>query len=166
MALLCICTRSTVAGAHKHTRGQGYLYTSLRATQVTIHTEAAGSMNLSTATSGFSHLSNHSVRLPYLAMERSFTAKAIVIHDCVVRVGKHQFLISAHHSVDGPVNGALKELAPGFDWRGELIIVALGRYVPYLKRMKRQPATAAINKFLATSLAQIHLNLPIPLSIM
>ncbi|KAJ7601907.1 hypothetical protein B0H17DRAFT_1155130 [Mycena rosella] len=80
------------------------------------------------------------MQLPYLAMERNFTIQPGVFHDCVVTIGKDQFLISAHYSPKAPINGALKELAPGFNWRGELVIVALGQSVPYLRRMKLHPA--------------------------
>lgn len=46
----------------------------------------------------------------------------------------------------GPLNMALKELVPGFDWHGEVTIVALGRKVPYLSYVKPDLGKIAVNK--------------------
>ncbi|KAJ7690413.1 hypothetical protein B0H17DRAFT_1134433 [Mycena rosella] len=139
----------------------------MKATQVTIDTQAAESRH-SEYPCSYHWIGPYFQ--PHYATALSCYGEELhhppgVFHDCVVAIGKDQFLISAHYSPKAPINGALKELAPGFDWRGELVIVALGRSVPYLRRMKLRPAVTAINKFLATSLSHIHLKLPTPVSI-
>lgn len=92
------------------------------------------------------------MKLPYLAVEEKFSSRSVVIHDHVVAAGGMQFLVSAHYSPEGPINGALKQLLPGFEWRGELIVVALGKTKPYIARMKKLEALTAVNMsvFLAT----------------
>jgi hypothetical protein len=95
---------------------------------------------------GLAHISTQVKKLPYLAFERMFTVQPSVIHDCVVVIGQHRFLISGHYSKDTAVNGALKEIAPTFDWKGEIIVVQLGQRVDYVLRMKASLVAATINK--------------------
>ncbi|KAJ6543712.1 hypothetical protein DFH09DRAFT_1088576 [Mycena vulgaris] len=105
--------------------------------------------NIPASTIDLAHISTRISKLPYLSVDKNFTDQSVIIHDCVVAVGQVRFLISAHYNPMGPVNAALKKLAPGFDWRGELIIVALGEKVPYLSRMNSRLAAAALNNHLS-----------------
>jgi hypothetical protein len=79
-------------------------------------------------------------------MENDFTVQPDVIHDCVVSIGESRFLISGHYSAEAPINGALKQVAPTFDWKGEIIVVQLGKRVNYLAKMKAPLVIAAANK--------------------
>jgi hypothetical protein len=132
------------------TPGKAYLYNSLRGKRVNILTETivprTRQGNILAANTNLAHITARITKLPYLAVEDIFTVNNITIHDCVVDIRGHRFLFSGHYSRTAPVNGALKELAPGFDWRGELNVVALGRKIPYLQRMKCSLVIAAINK--------------------
>ncbi|KAJ7232128.1 hypothetical protein C8J57DRAFT_1250780 [Mycena rebaudengoi] len=116
---------------------------------VLISTEVALSNLRSTtpaANINLAHISSRIRRLPYLAMENGFTVQPNVIHDCVVAVGAQRFLVSGHYSVEAPINGALNEVAPTFDWKGEIIVVQLGKKVNYLSQMQSPLAIAATNK--------------------
>ncbi|KAJ7828890.1 hypothetical protein B0H13DRAFT_1916804 [Mycena leptocephala] len=149
-----------------HTRGRAYLYSDLKAIQVKIRTETPRAI-ISNAASyiNLAHISSYIPKLPYLSMEPTFSVQSAVVHDCVVAIGRDRFLISAYYSPKAPVNEALKEFTPGFDWRGELMVVALGKKVPYLTRMKHNPTAAAINKFIGTFLIHIHMKLSFPVAI-
>ncbi|KAJ7254156.1 hypothetical protein C8J57DRAFT_1518786 [Mycena rebaudengoi] len=158
-------TRPTRLGQAK---AKGYLYTELKAVSLGISTEVALS-NLQATTPAanidLAHISSRIRRLPYLAMENDFTVQPDVIHDCVVSIGESRFLISGHYSAEAPINGALKQVAPTFDWKGEIIVVQLGKRVNYLAKMKAPLVIAAANKFIASVLLHMNLKQPIPLSI-
>jgi hypothetical protein len=103
-------------------------------------------------------------RLAYLHVEPIFTVLRAEINDCVVSVGKHRFLICAHYSPTAPVNWALKDHFPGFEWRGELVVVALGERRPLefvsVARTKKAVLRRALNRydhFLLTALCCAHL---------
>jgi len=62
------------------------------------------------------------------------------VHDCRVIVGRDVFLIVAHWLPDAIPNLALKAACGGLEWKGELSIVQIGRYVPFYKRFKTPSA--------------------------
>jgi hypothetical protein len=66
-------------------------------------------------------------------------------------VGKHRFLICAHYSSTAPVNWALKVHFPGFEWRGELVVVALGERRPLefvsVARTKKAVLRRVLNRY-------------------
>ncbi|KAJ7235952.1 hypothetical protein C8J57DRAFT_1530371 [Mycena rebaudengoi] len=158
-------TRPTRLG---QANAKGYIYTELKAISLQISTEVALSNLKSTtpaANIDLAHISSRIRRLPYLAMENGFTIQPDVIHDCVVAIGAQRFLVSGHYSVEAPINGALKEVAPTFDWKGEIIVVQLGKKVNYLSKMQSPSAIAATNKFIASVLLHMNIKQAIPLFI-
>lgn len=130
-------------------KGRAYLYTKLAVAIVSIETLTKvprSKQPILAANIGLEHVALRVMRMPYLVVQDIFTDASAVIHDCVVHVKGRRFLISAHYRATAPINGGLKELAPGFDWRGELNVVALGRRVPYLVKMDPLLARIAVNK--------------------
>ncbi|KAJ7265574.1 hypothetical protein C8J57DRAFT_1229806 [Mycena rebaudengoi] len=140
---------------------QGYIYTELKAISIKITSKVALRNEQSTTLAAMARIR----RLPYLAMENGFTVEPDLIHDCVVAIGSQRFLVSGHYSAEGPVNGALKDVAPTFDWRGEIIVVQLGKRVNYLSRMKSPLVVEATNKFIASAPLHMNLKQSIPLFI-
>ncbi|KAJ7627896.1 hypothetical protein B0H17DRAFT_1218418 [Mycena rosella] len=115
------------------------------------------------ASKQIAHISGHIPKLPYLNLEDVFNLTDAMIHDCVVVVGTRRFLVSAHYSAAAPINQALKKYAPGFDWRGEIIIVGLGSArVPFVRRTTAAMSRIALIKFMARYLEHVHLRKAIP----
>jgi hypothetical protein len=83
-----------------------------------------------------------------LAAEEAFTVvtEHVVIHDCIVHVGNTRFLVLGYYKPTLPINQGLKEISPGFNWRGEIIVVALGKRVPYLSKVKAWKAKVVVNQ--------------------
>ncbi|KAJ7318061.1 hypothetical protein DFH08DRAFT_820081 [Mycena albidolilacea] len=130
------------------TVGKAYLYSRTKAAILRIPTVASTNpliVDILASNIELAHIPSRIKKLPYLAMEEKFTSAGVTINDCVVAVGNCHFLFSAHYSPAAPINGALKELTPGFDWRGEIIIVALGKVKPYISRMKASQVSHALN---------------------
>ncbi|KAJ7429209.1 hypothetical protein B0H11DRAFT_1945605 [Mycena galericulata] len=150
--------------SRSYTKGRAYIYTDHKAREVSIRTLTGTNVQILAANTGLTHIQNRIKALPYLILEQSvFTVPNAVIHDTVVEVGAHRFLVSGHYDATGPVNGALKKVAPGFDWRGELSIVALGRVIPYLSAVRPALAFLAINSLinaLPDSTACVSLQMP------
>ncbi|KAJ7208451.1 hypothetical protein C8J57DRAFT_1257845 [Mycena rebaudengoi] len=118
-----------------HANAKGFIYTKLKGTKLLIETEVSLGAQCSAIPAvnmGLAHISTRVKKLPYLAFERMFTVQPSVIHDCVVVIRRHWFLISGHYSKDALINGALKEIAPTFDWKEEIIVVQLGQRVDYV----------------------------------
>ncbi|KAJ6574618.1 hypothetical protein B0H19DRAFT_1063557 [Mycena capillaripes] len=168
MAFLRTKPHGTTKACHNcsFTRGKAYLYTKLKGTSIKIQTETSRLDNIVASNVGLAHISKRITKLPYLAVEENFTADFAVIEDFVVAVGSYQFLISAHYSPKAPINGALTAIAPGFNWRGEVVIVALGKNKPYISRMNALSVGAALNKFMAAYLSHIHQGLALPVAMM
>ncbi|KAJ7124134.1 hypothetical protein C8R43DRAFT_1135713 [Mycena crocata] len=131
-------------------KGKAFLYTRLNAitSRIPMETPVPGRRNgnILAANVGLAHIARRIVKLPYLRVEEVFTVPNAIIHDAVVCVGNDQFLVSGFYSPIGPINGALKTICPGFDWRGELSVVALGLQVAYLPRIKPALLVKAVNK--------------------
>ncbi|KAF8160482.1 hypothetical protein K438DRAFT_1985736 [Mycena galopus ATCC 62051] len=147
-------------------KGKAYLYTGAKPTKVIIRTETRRprlhlAPSLQQGTAAFRIL-----QLPYLDYTTIFTITPdTVIHDCIVKAGTSQFLISAYYGDDLPTNEALKEVAPGYDFHGEVVIVALGSKVPYTKRMNAALAKQALLKFLSAFLHNMHMKKQIPAAV-
>ena len=62
------------------------------------------------------------------------------VHDCRVVVGRDVFLIVAHWLPNAIHNLALKTACGGLEWKGELSIVQIGKFVPFYKRFKTPSA--------------------------
>ncbi|KAJ7898758.1 hypothetical protein B0H13DRAFT_2337318 [Mycena leptocephala] len=139
------------------TRGRAYLYTHYRSqtAKVLTRTSVKAPRKIMAANTGLAHLPTRIKCLPYLKMETLFTY-AEVIHDAVVEVDAHRFLISGYYDPTKPVNGALKKAVPCFEWHGEICVVALGVIVPYLRTVKPGLALRAMKKFMATFLMNRH----------
>ncbi|KAJ7650494.1 hypothetical protein FB45DRAFT_859256 [Roridomyces roridus] len=106
-------------------------------------------------------------RLEYLVVGPVFTRDVVgTIHDCIVTVGEQRFLVSAHYDDWAPVNPALKRLLKGYNWRGELVIAALGRRDPLgfveVTRFNQSEIKRVLNRFLTTALTNIHEGVDIP----
>ena len=65
------------------------------------------------------------------------------VHDCRVVVGCDIFLIVAHWSPNATPNLALKTTCGGLEWKGELSIVQIGKYVPFYRCFKTPSAVNA-----------------------
>lgn len=62
--------------------------------------------------------------------------RSVRIHDCRVVIGADMYLVTGYWYRYGGINRSVKT-ATGLTWRGELVVVKAGRYVPYLKRVSR-----------------------------
>ena len=62
--------------------------------------------------------------------------RSIKVHDCRVMVGDDMYLVTGYWYRYGSVNRSVKT-ATGLTWRGELVVVKVGRFIPYLKRINR-----------------------------
>ncbi len=92
-------------------------------------------------------------QLPYLDFQGVYALDHILVHDCLVTISKgKRFLVSGYYNAEYATNFGLKNVAPGYDWKGELIVVALGDRVPFLKRISDKDAFEAINKSVANIL--------------
>ncbi|KAJ7150562.1 hypothetical protein C8R43DRAFT_951525 [Mycena crocata] len=132
------------------TCGLAFLYANLHAKKVRIPTEIKVPVAKSTvfaANTGLAHLPARIGQLPFLRIEDLLGVKNPVIHDTIVIVEGRHFLVSGYYYPMGAVNGSLKELFPGFDWKGEITVVALGRQRPYLVKFPhRRLVVQAVNR--------------------
>ncbi|KAJ6482805.1 hypothetical protein C8R47DRAFT_1073406 [Mycena vitilis] len=150
---------------------RGYLYSRYKAQAISIRTRTVTTPSVSLGpNTGLTPTESQVQRLPYLKVESHFAASNATIHDAIVKVDEHRFLVMAYYDPANPVNEALKAAAPGFDWRGELVVVALGRVTPYLRKVSPWLAKVAMNngasRFMAAYLQNMHMNAPIPLTVM
>ncbi|KAJ7082617.1 hypothetical protein C8R43DRAFT_1047808 [Mycena crocata] len=145
--------RSTRIRKKSHAQGRFFLYPHYAATTLKIDTEIPVSRldkqhkkNSLAINTGSGHVASCIAVLPYLDLEPVFTIPGSVIHDCLVFIGKHRLLVSGHYHPMAPINGALRAVAPGFNWRGELSVVPLGSRVSYLATTNGTVARLAANK--------------------
>ncbi|KAJ6521408.1 hypothetical protein B0H19DRAFT_1066364 [Mycena capillaripes] len=140
------------------TAGRAFLFTDDCPVTIAIKTETKVPCPPNTFRTGF-----RINKLPYLVVQDSFTVtQAVVIHDTLVHVGKRRFLVSGYYRPTLPINEGLKEIAPGFAWRGEIIVVALGKRVPYLAKVDSVKAREAANQFMTGFLSHYHMKREIP----
>ncbi|KAJ7650519.1 hypothetical protein FB45DRAFT_1017911 [Roridomyces roridus] len=95
-------------------------------------------------------------RLEYLVVRPVFTRDVVgTIHDCIVTVGEQRFLVCSHYDDCVPVNPALKRLFKGYNWRGELVVAALGRRKSLgfveVTRFNGSEIKKVLNRFMATA---------------
>ncbi|KAJ7202700.1 hypothetical protein C8J57DRAFT_1260136 [Mycena rebaudengoi] len=152
--------RNPPTGNHNvvsRTACRGYLYTKQRAQTVNVLTKTRYYSHLGPSiTAGPQPIVNQISKLPYLAMEKSFTVDPHdEIMDAVVTVGRHRFLVTGHYAQDKmvPVNKAVQAILPNFKWRGEIIMVGLG-CKSYIKRITPKQAAEALNKFVGEVIKQ------------
>lgn len=74
----------------------------------------------------------------YIDVEGRFNAphRPVKVHDCYVVVGADMYLVTGYWYRHCGINRSIRT-ATGLTWRGELIIIKAGSYVPYLKRVSR-----------------------------
>ncbi|KAJ7442232.1 hypothetical protein B0H11DRAFT_2248426 [Mycena galericulata] len=160
MAILRI--RPTGTRRVTQTPGRAYLYTSLKWTPVLIPTETK--TRPATQNANVSARAASIAQLPYLDMAKVFTGDIpdTAIQDVIIKVGRQRFIISGYFAQKGEINEALEMMFPNFIWRGELIVVPLGRTKAYISSVKSSLVYCAINKFLALFLQSVHLKGPVP----
>ncbi|KAJ7036113.1 hypothetical protein C8F04DRAFT_1096196 [Mycena alexandri] len=146
------------------TTGRGYLLKAPNLRLVQIKTEMKVPVVAPTlaANIGLDHIHQRVQQLPYLVVQDIFSPNADHIHDCVVQSNGQRFLICAWYKSTAAVNGALKEFAPGYDWRGEIIVVQLGRRVAFSQKVKTDQVKVVVNKFISGYLFHMHAKQPIP----
>ncbi|KAK6996757.1 hypothetical protein R3P38DRAFT_3070346 [Favolaschia claudopus] len=153
----------------KTTKGKAYLLNETRSLSINIHTELKRFASASAAKQAAIKAYGHGfqiAKLPYLAVERVFTAAANTeIHDCVVTINKKRFFICAFYNAQLPVNLALKKITPGFNWRGEIVVVPLGKDTRFICQSKVVDLKAAVNKFQSVFLTDLHMEKKLPISI-
>lgn len=81
----------------------------------------------------------------YVKTEQRFSKKVRSnhIHDCTVVVGRETFLVSAYWDAEVGPNRAVESACPGLDWRGEVAVVQMGRFVTFYKQIK---SPSSVNK--------------------
>ncbi|KAJ7680193.1 hypothetical protein DFH06DRAFT_1315001 [Mycena polygramma] len=145
------------------TAGLAFLLSDDRALPVRVKTETKVPLAAQKEVAGNIRAGLRMGKLPYLVAEDIFTTtENAVIHDCIVHVGKDRFLVTGFYHPALPVNHALKDLASGFRWKGEIILFAIGKRVPYLSNVSRPKAREAVNQFMAGFLQHYHMNKGIP----
>ena len=74
----------------------------------------------------------------YIKVEQKFSKKVKLshIHDCIVVVGRDAFLISGYWEEGDSPNRAVEAACPGLEWRGEIAVVQVGRFVTFYKQVK------------------------------
>ncbi|KAF9643349.1 hypothetical protein BDM02DRAFT_3132487 [Thelephora ganbajun] len=74
--------------------------------------------------------------------------RSVKVHDCRVVIGADMYLVTGYWYRYSSINRSVKT-ATGLTWRGELIIIKAGRFIPYLKRVNRpHQADIAAMKFI------------------
>lgn len=94
----------------------------------------------------------------YINVEEHFNIprRSVKVHDCRVVVGEDVYLVTGYWYRYADTNRSVKT-ATGLTWKGELVVVKAGRFIPYLKRVDR-PLQADVAATKYASLA----NLPRP----
>lgn len=85
---------------------------------------------------------NESLSNPrYIAVEEKFTRTrtSLAVHDCRVTVGKDMYVVTGYWD-DRAVANRSVFYTTGQVWRGEIMVICAGRYIPYKKRAKNGPA--------------------------
>lgn len=85
----------------------------------------------------------------YVEFEQRFSKKVnrSRIHDCTVVVGRYIFLVSAYWEDKDSPNLAVGAACPGLEWRGEIAVVQVGRFVTFYKDVKNlSVASKAVSK--------------------
>lgn len=65
-----------------------------------------------------------------------FPRRSAKVHDCRVVIGTDMYLVTGYWYRHSSINRSVKT-ATGLTWRGELVVIKAGRFVPYLKRINR-----------------------------
>ena len=75
----------------------------------------------------------------YIAVEECFDMpprRSVKVHDCRVVVDGDMYLVTGYWDRYSDVNRSVKT-ATGLTWKGEIVVVKAGRYIPYLKKVNR-----------------------------
>ena len=91
----------------------------------------------------------------YIAVEEQFDIprSSTQVHDCRVMVGSDMYLVTGYWDRYGYENRSIKA-ATGLVWKGEIMVVKAGRYIPYQKKVNHRPreANLAVEKCVLFSL--------------
>ncbi|KAJ7200894.1 hypothetical protein GGX14DRAFT_400496 [Mycena pura] len=110
-------------------------------------------------------------QLPYVQFHKAFRLPdenldtPLETHDCVVEISTHRFWVRALYSPSAPVNGALRDLCASAKlppWRGEIIVIALGKKTPFLKAVSPMKACDALVKFMRIFRRRLRDHKPFP----
>lgn len=67
------------------------------------------------------------------------------VHDIVVKVGRHTFLVTGYHKPGSyPANKSLGTLAPSLNFHGEVVVLPMGDRIAFLRRMNKVAAEMAV----------------------
>ncbi|KAF9643982.1 hypothetical protein BDM02DRAFT_3191012 [Thelephora ganbajun] len=72
----------------------------------------------------------------------------VKVHDCRVVIGADMYLVTGYWYRHSDINQSIMATT-GLTWRGELIVIRAGRYIPYLKRVNcSRLADVAVMRFI------------------
>ena len=81
----------------------------------------------------------------YVKTEERFSKKVKSSHtyDCIMVVSPETFLVTAFLDAQVGSNWAVESVCPGLDWKGEITVVQVGRFVTFFKQVKN---TSVMNR--------------------